>query len=86
MNVNEKKKTKESLVERAARKLADNKQAPDIQSQTKAANGELVKPASYSVRENKVEPTLKREETSRENLKEINPAIKIDHDRLNEKN
>lgn len=86
MNVNENKKSKESLVERAARKLADSKQAPDIQSQTKAANGELVKPTSYTVPDNKVEPTIAREETSRDGLKEITKTVRIDQDRLNEKN
>ncbi len=84
MNVNEKKqKTKESLVERAARKLADSKQAPDIQSQTKTANGELVKPANYSATENRVEPSLSNKDNS---FKEVTKTIKIDEDRLNEKN
>ncbi len=84
MNVNEKnQKTKESLVERAARKLADSNQAPDIQSQTKSPNGELVKPANYSASETRVEPSLPAADRS---LKEVTKTIKIDEDRLNEKN
>ncbi len=96
MNVNEKnQRTKESLVERAARKLADSKQAPDIQSQTKAANGELVEPENYSAPpESKVEPKAEpvAEPTQVEvaakesSLKQVNAPIRIDEDRLNERN
>lgn len=45
-------KTKESLVERAARKLAEKSQAPDIVSQTKETNGKLVKPSTYKAAQN----------------------------------
>ena len=84
MNVNEKNdRNKESLVERAARKLADNNQAPDIQSQTKTANGELVKPANYSVSGN---ADISSSAQSDRSLKDISQTIKIDEDRLNEKN
>ncbi|MBL4601214.1 MAG: AAA family ATPase, partial [Emcibacteraceae bacterium] len=86
MNVNENKKTKESLVERAARKLAENKQAPDIQSQTKTANGEFVKQAGYKRPEAGADPVMAHGEKIRDGLKDITKVIKIDEDRLNEKN
>ena len=86
MNVNKKNKNKESLVERAARKLADNKQAPDIQSQKKTANGELVKPVNYSAADKKVEPRLSQDSIKRDNLREISQTVRIDEDRLHEKN
>ncbi len=83
MNVNEKnvdkKKSKESLVERAARKLAAKSQAPEITSQTKAPNGELVKPVNYNSSE-------RNEEPGRKGLIEAQNSVKIDEDRLNEKN
>lgn len=86
-NKTKKQKVKESLVERAARKLADKQQAPDIKSQTKAANGDLVKPASYKAPINKSDPDfIKNSVSNNDSNIDSGRCIKIDEDRLNEKN
>lgn len=77
MNTDDKKtdkvKVKESLVERAARKLAENSQAPIIGS-AKATNGELLKSKSYRGQQNVAADRAPR-----------NKVI-INEDRLTEKN
>lgn len=89
MNVNDdkvkKQEVKESLVERAARKMAANKQAPDVQSQTKA-NGELVKPAGFNSRKKTNEKENGVEEKTGGVIKGSAQTVKIDQDRLSEKN
>lgn len=83
MNVNEKEaekqKGKESLVERAARKLAEKSQAPDVKSQTKSANGELVKPVHFTAQ-------TAKNESEKKPLKTVAQTVVIDEDRLHEQN
>ncbi len=77
MNMNEKadkQKVREILVERAARKLAEASRAPDISSQTKAVNGELTEPTKYGAPNTSV------------NNGDSERKVKINEDRLTEKN
>mgnify|MGYP001951739886 CR=1 FL=1 len=82
---NKKQEIKESLVERAAKKMAANKQAPDVRSQTKT-NGELVKPLGFSSETptNSQESLVDKKTNDLKN--EATRSVKIDQDRLNEKN